>query len=761
MGATVIPMCQRLLPSLCIILVAAACSRDHEALKRQYLEQGNGHFAKQEYREAVLAYRNALRQDEKFGEARKRLAEAYEQLGDGANAFREYIRAADLLPDDRVVQLKVGFTYLRSGKFEDAKERAMRLVKRDARDVDALILLANALAGMKDHTAAVQQANEAIALDPDQVRSHIALGGIEQASGNPVEAEAAFKQALATSPKSADAHLALASFYASVGRGPEAEDLFAKALALDPSNLLAHRVLAFYYLSTNRLSEAEKHLKAFASLSPTIEAQLGLANFYARQRRYNDARLTLTPLTARSDVPSSVDILLSAVDYADGRREEAHKRLDAVLSRQPTNVDAMVQKARWQLGAGQNDQALQTANGAVKLAPEHVEALYVAGMALAATGDTEGAIKSFVAVLERNPGAIAARSQLARLHLARGGTAAATQYAEDAVAAQPGNAVARLILAQALISAGQLSRAEPHVRWLLEQRPDVAEVQALAGAFRLAGGQLTDAKRHFERSVSIDPTGLDGLRGLIATDLRSKRLPDALARIEARLKQTPNDPQLLLLAAETYAHAGDAQRVEAFLKQAIANGDSSVTTYARLASLYVAQKRVDEAVAETGAMLAKQPNSVSGHTLMGILAEFQNKRDVSARHFARALEIDPHAAVAANNLAWVYAEQNINLDQALQMAQMAKQHLPDDPEVSDTLGWIYLKKGFHGQAIEQLQQSVNTNPRKATYQFHLGLAYAKAGDQAKARAALGQALALQPNFSGADEARKTLASLDR
>jgi tetratricopeptide (TPR) repeat protein len=748
------------LASFCVGLLASACSRDQEALKQQYLEQGNGHLAKKEYREAVLAYRNALREDGKSGAARKGLAEAYEQLGDGSNAFREYVRAADLLPDDRVVQLKVGFTYLRARMYEDAKERALRLVRRDARDVDAQILLANALAGLRDHEAAVAQATEAIALDPNQVRTHIALGGIEQASGNRVEAEAAFKRALATNPKSADAHLALAHFYASTDRRKEAEDFFNKALAIDPSNLLAHRVLASFYLSTNRPGQAEQHLKRVVEISPTLEAKLGLARFYGVQRRYADARATLTPLTG-DGAPSSVDIMLSAVDYVDGRRDEAHKRLDGVLARDRTNVDAMVQKARWQLVEGQNTQALETISGAIKLAPEHVEALYVAGLSQAATGDQEAAIKSFGEVLRRNPRAVAARGQLAKLHLARGGTAAAIQYAEDVIATDPGNAAMRMVLAQALVGRGELPRAEPYVRWLLEQRPNVADVQTMAGMFRYARGQLTEAKRHFEESARLDPAPLEPLAGLIAIDIRSKKIPEALARIEARLKESPNDPKVLVLAAETYAQAGDLKRTEAFLKQAIQNGDSSITSYARLASLYVAQKRVDEAVRETEAMLAKQPNSVGGHTLMGILAEFQKKRDVSTRHFARALEIDPTAAVAANNLAWVYAEQNVNLDQAMQMAQMAKQRLPDDPEVSDTLGWIYLKKGLAGQAIQQLQQSVNTNPKNAMYQFHLGLAYAKAGDEPKARAALAKALAMQPNFTGAEEARKTLDSLDR
>ena len=46
-----------------------------------------------------MQYRNALQQDPRFGEARLKLADAYVQAGDPQSAYREYVRAADLLPE--------------------------------------------------------------------------------------------------------------------------------------------------------------------------------------------------------------------------------------------------------------------------------------------------------------------------------------------------------------------------------------------------------------------------------------------------------------------------------------------------------------------------------------------------------------------------------------------------------------------------------------------------------------------------------------
>ena len=53
-----------------------------------------------EYAEAIIEYRNARALDPTSGEARMKLAEAFMQAGDFGNALQEFVRAADLLPDD-------------------------------------------------------------------------------------------------------------------------------------------------------------------------------------------------------------------------------------------------------------------------------------------------------------------------------------------------------------------------------------------------------------------------------------------------------------------------------------------------------------------------------------------------------------------------------------------------------------------------------------------------------------------------------------
>ena len=75
-----------------------------------------------------------------------------------------------------------------------------------------------------------------------------------------------------------------------------------------------------------------------------------------------------------------------------------------------------------------------------------------------------------------------------------------------------------------------------------------------------------------------------------------------------------------------------------------------------------------------------------------MLLEAQGKREEAMKSYEATVNGTENAPFAANNLAFIYAEQGINLDVALRLATSAKQGLPDDPSVDDTLGWVYYKK---------------------------------------------------------------------
>src|SRR5689334_15645149 len=75
------------------------------AAAADHLASGQSLFAKGNYAQAIIELQSALKIDPKLGQARHTLAEAYLKVNDTGNALREYVRAADLLPDDAEVQI--------------------------------------------------------------------------------------------------------------------------------------------------------------------------------------------------------------------------------------------------------------------------------------------------------------------------------------------------------------------------------------------------------------------------------------------------------------------------------------------------------------------------------------------------------------------------------------------------------------------------------------------------------------------------------
>jgi len=103
--------------------------------------------------------------------------------------------------------------------------------------------------------------------------------------------------------------------------------------------------------------------------------------------------------------------------------------------------------------------------------------------------------------------------------------------------------------------------------------------------------------------------------------------------------------------------------------------------------------------------------------------------ELRAREFyEKVLALNPRFAPAANNLAWILSEHGGDKDKALALAQTAKELAPEDAQVSDTLGWIFYRRGLHQRALALLKDSAAKLPGNPEVQYHLGMASAAAGD---------------------------------
>jgi predicted Zn-dependent protease len=284
----------------------------------------------------------------------------------------------------------------------------------------------------------------------------------------------------------------------------------------------------------------------------------------------------------------------------------------------------------------------------------------------------------------------------------------------------------------------------------------VGLVHALDGAVRLQKNDVPGARTAYERAVSLAPNSVEALAGLTAIDLMQNRAPQARARIDSRLAADPNKPELMMLAAQVSGAQKDLGRAEMLLRRAIQVDPTSTRAYSMLAGVLLAAGKLEAARAEFDQMAQRDSKNIAAQTMAAMIVHGQNKTADAKKRYEGIVNADPTAAVAANNLAWIYAEEGDKLDEALRLAQSAASRLQDNPEVQDTIGWIYYKKELPALAIPAFEKSVEKAPENPSYHYHLGLAYQKAGDPIRARAAAQQALKIKPDYA---DAQKLLSAL--
>jgi len=672
-------------------VLGAACSRNPEVLKTKYLKSGDAYLAKKKYDDAILEYRRALQVAPQSGDAHWRLAEAYAANNDVINALPEYVRAADRLTDNHQLQLKAGNLLLLAGRWQDAKNRARTVLRTDPKSVPALVLLGNALAGLRNLDEAIDVAQRAIDADPERPGLHGNLATLQMAKGERDLAEAAFKKAVAMAGKNPGPYLALSNFYRSGGKLAEAERLLRAAYEFAPKDVKLNRALGSLMVEANRSPEAEQYMKASAALDEDVQSRIGLADYYLQSKRYADAVRILDELAKNKKTFTVAKIRTAIVQLGAGDRKKAFATIEEILKKDPKDVSALSFKARLLLADHRLDEAAAQVKNALTINPRSAQVQYMLGKVRMAQKNFEEARKAFNEALDLEPFGVDASMELAALHKRRGEIDTAISFAERSVKNQPDALATRLTLVRTLMARSEdYPRAELEVKALVERYPKQSAVHALWGDIRILNRDPNGARKAYEAALTLDPDNVDAYSGLMALDQGTPRLSALVKRLDHRIaNRTSVDSSLILLTAKTSILAADLKHAEELLRRTIDGDQGQLDAYILLGELYVLQRRIPDAIKEFLKLSTLDSQSIPAATMLGLLYQQQKNLPEAKKWYEHAVQINPRlAAPAANNLACLYAEGMGNLDQALQYAQYAVSGNPRQPEFYDTLGWI-------------------------------------------------------------------------
>ena len=764
-------MCLLLLSSL-MLAVFTGCSRDPNVRKQKFFDSGEKYFAEGKYREAAIQYANATQIDGRFADAHYKLSQAYLKLGDSNRAFQELNRTVDLTPDNyrahtdlanMLVTVRNPDGSPSSDAFKQAKTHLDLLRDKQPNNPETHEAWANYYAALNNLTAAIQEVQQTIALDPSRSESYLLLALLQLRSNMTDQAEASFKKAVQADPKAMNAQLALGGFYQSHNRLPEAEQQFRHAIDVNPKDSAPRAALVRLLMQEGKGDEAESFLRQTKKdLPDNPEGYRMLGDYYFAVGDMDKAVAEYSSL--HSDHPKDVQVKKNYIQILilKNRLDEAGKLNTEILKSTPHDVDALVYKGQIQLRQNDAAGAVQSLQSALQNDSNSAVAHYQLGLAYSQQHDLHRAESEWREAVRIKPDMAEAQRLIAGLEISRGEIDAVMQTAEQIIQAQPYSADGFLIRSLAELARQKYADAQKDGEEAKSRAPQSFAPYFQLGNVQLAQKHFSEAETFYQQALDKDPSSADALSGLMNTYVAQKQYDKAIAAVNTQIAKSPNTSNFYdLLGTALFDGKKDYPGAEGALRKAIALDKNNIDALEKLGKVQVQEGSMDQALATYLQAGKDNPNEARFYILAGELYEAKHNWDQAKAMYQQALSISPDHPMASNNLAYVLLEQGGNVDVAMGMAQTARRGMPNSPNAADTLGWAFYHKGIYKSAISQFQEALRLNeragaPDDSVLHYHLGLAYQKANQLSLARQQLEKALKLKPDNA---DARKALSEL--
>src|SRR6058998_2019329 len=299
---------------------------------------------------------------------------------------------------------------------------------------------------------------------------------------------------------------------------------------------------------------------------------------------------------------------------------------------------------------------------------------------------------------------------------------------------QPEDANAREKLATGFILTNQRDKAIEMLEQIIKEHPDKYQ------PYDLLAQVLDDEARSLQRTNRIDEA--------------KAKFAKVAANYEQSLLINPNHAGTYVRLAELLlGPLKDPERAVNFLAEARRRfpGAPEIVYYLALAQREARQTQQAVATFEEALHEAEldQDNEIVNAKFYfnyGATAEQAGLYEKAADLLRKSIALDPAtAAEAYNYLGYMWADHNMNLDEAEAMIKHALQIEPNNGAYLDSLGWLEFKQGKFEQGLADLLRAAKNLDHDDSVVFeHIGDTYLKLDRVPEALGAWQKALALDP-----------------
>ncbi len=693
--------------------------------------------------EARITLQSALQLKPKEANLHYRLAEVYikqKRFQAGAQSYQE---AINLNPNHRKANLHLGALYLVASKDDKAEELVQKLLRKSPNDEDAMALMANVHSKRKDFDKAEVILKQILGINRKNITALAGMADVSLARKDPKKAESFLKKALEVDPRNGPIQLAIVDLYIKQGRHDEAESLLKKLVAKDPSNTTLRYYLGEYLLTKGSSADSIEHFEATVKAVPKKhEARDRLFDVYLFNNKPKEAKA----LYASLEKASSKD---PALPYFKGRVSEL--------------------EGDFENAALEYNKALDTLGN---FAPAHRRA----GISEMRNGNTADGLKHLDKAITIDPHDVGARLALAQHSFRNKKLGAASKHVNQVLARYPFQVGANTLRADIALLEGDTETAEKIYKVLIENYPDSTSGYLKMGLLEEKKKNKTAALDSYLSAIKKDRNIWIPLQRFLALSIDLKgggqTLLD-LQELHANSKSSQAEygvamAQAIMSSPEARQDPSSSiEKAKIILSESIKANENFLPAYSLMAQLDTLNQDVDSSIASYRTLVEKKPDQHIYRLFLAMSLEKKGLFEEAAENYQSILAKKPRFGPAANNLAWIMVSNlNGDLDEALKLAQIAKEEMPKQSAVADTLGWIYHSKGSSKVALPYLEDAVKleeaakagkVNPEIL---FHLGQVQKALENHNAAKQTFSRALEIGgPQFSKAGEIKKIIADL--
>jgi len=762
--------------AVCAFLLSTACTQSPEKL----IATGNRYHDKKKFKEASILYQKAIAKDKTNAEAYYReglnlIDSAYQDPAAYGEAVKFLRRAIDLKPENVDAETKLAEIFLAAyaanptqnkSLLAEMKELDGKILQHDPNSFDGIRIQGMIHLAENDRPAALKSFEKANGIHPHSRELISWYAEALSQAGRGQEAETLVRDMLASDKTWAPGYDFLFLLYSRQNDRAKAENVLRERVKNDPASPVAVQNLANYLLANNRFDEAEGEMKRVLNDKKDFPGgREMLGDFYMRAKKF-DLAMQQYQAGLSEDSKNSVAYQqrMVAVYEATNRHGEALQLAKKVADANPKDKSATEVYAALLLQSNSRDAVAKSVDDIKKMLqnnPNDGALHFQLSRAYFGIGQPDKALSEALEAVqdeskEKAPKSaviFGARTLAGRVYADRGDNAKALDQADAVLASAPKNPDARLIRDRALLGMNQADKAQADLENLVREFPTMNDAHLQLATLYMLQKQMDKSFAEFEKVWKSNPPDNRGFVGMQAVKLAGGKGNEAVAALKDLVEKNPAVPayRLQLASFETTAGAqqvsnnpGNArqlfQNAIDNYKEILKTDPNSSDTWVRLGMLQRQVGNFDEAISSFQQASKVDGKNVNALLNEAMLYELQSKKDKAAEVYTRILGLDPENWLALNNMAFLNAENGTNLDQAMTWAERAKKKQPNSPQISDTLGYVYLKKNRNAEALQIFKQVVQQSPKNPTFRLHLAMALLKQGDKQGARTEAQKAL---------------------